>query len=240
MSDLIAHRGGQIVTRDELDLIPLPEQTETYVPVSHYHFANKMLTLGQEILRDYMVAGETYAVARNGNQLFALLNFRRDNAEMGLSIAFRNSYDRSMSLGIAIGASVFICDNLALYGELAVMKKHSKNVWNELEDIAIATLYRSQRNFDQVVADSDVLKSIPVGNDDAFRLMGLLYGRDIVSPRQLTVLKDEWLRPSHQEFSERNKWSFLNACTEALKTTPPVAILEKHIEAYNLLVSGSW
>jgi hypothetical protein len=50
-----------------------------------------MLTLGRKILRDYIVAGETYAVARNGNQLFALLGFKRDNTEMGLSIAFRNS-----------------------------------------------------------------------------------------------------------------------------------------------------
>jgi hypothetical protein len=236
MSDLMAHRGGQLVTRDALDLIPLPEQTETYVPVSHYHFANKMMALGTEILRDYVVAGETYAVARNGNQLFALLNFKKDNTEMGLSIAFRNSYDRSMSLGIAIGANVFICDNLALQGEIAVMKKHTKGVWNELEDIAIATLYKSQRNFDQVVADSETLKAIPVDNDAAFRLMGMLYGHDIIGPRQLTVVKDEWLKPSHEEFKERNKWSFLNACTEALKTTPPVAILEKHIECYNAVL----
>lgn len=67
MSDLMAHRGGQLVTRDALDLIPLPEQTESYMPVSHYHFANKMMALGTEILRDYVLAGETYAVARNGN-----------------------------------------------------------------------------------------------------------------------------------------------------------------------------
>lgn len=236
MSDLIAHRGAQIVTRDALDLIPLPEQTETYVPVSHYDFAAKILALGQEILRDYAISGETYAVAKNGNQLFALINYKQDNAEMGLSIAFRNSYDRSMSLGLAVGANVFICDNLALHGEIAVMKKHTKNVWVELEDIAIATLYKSQRNFDQVVADSQTLKSIPVNDDDAFRLMGVLYGHDIIGPRQLTVVKDEWLKPSHEEFTDRNKWSFLNACTEALKTTPPVAILEKHIACYNAVL----
>jgi hypothetical protein len=67
-------------------------------------------------------------LARQGNQLFALLNFKKDHNELGLSVAFRNSYDRSMSIGLAIGASVFICDNLALNGDIAVMKKHTKNV----------------------------------------------------------------------------------------------------------------
>ena len=236
MSDLITQRGSQLVTRDQLDLVPVPEQTESYIPVSHYDLAEKIYSLSSEILKDYTILGESYAVSRNGNQLFALLNFKRENAEMGLSVAFRNSYDKSMSLGIAIGAQVLICDNLALHGEIAVMKKHTKNVWIEFEDIAIANLYRSQRNFDKVVADSQRLKGISLKNDDAYRLMGMLYGHGVVSPRQLTTLKHEWLHPSHEEFHERNKWAFFNATTEALKSTPPVSIMEKHVRAYREIV----
>jgi hypothetical protein len=236
MSDLLTQRGSQLVTRDQLDLVPLPEETESYIPVPHYHLAGKILSLTGEILKDYTLAGETYAVSRSGNQLFALLNFRREHNEIGLSVAFRNSYDKSMSLGIAVGGQVFICDNLMLYGEIAVMKKHTKNVWIEFEDIAIASLYKSQRNFEKVVADSEKLKGLTLKNDDAYRLMGLLYGHGVVSPRQLTALKAEWLRPSHPEFSERNKWAFFNATTEALKSTPPVCIMEKHIEAYREIV----
>lgn len=99
------------MTRDQLDLIQVPEATGSYVPVSHYHLADKLLGMSTDILRDYALVGEEYAVARQGNQLFAVLKFRKDNADMALSIAFRNSYDRSMSLGIAIGATVFVCDN---------------------------------------------------------------------------------------------------------------------------------
>lgn len=238
MSDLITQRGSQLITRDQLDLIPLPEETESYVPVSHYHLSGKILSLTTEILKDYTLAGESYAVSRNGNQLFALLNFQREQREIGLSVAFRNSYDKSMSLGIAIGGQVFICDNLMLHGEIAVMKKHTKNVWVEFEDIAIASLYKSQRNFEKVMEDSGKLKGLSLRNDDAYRLMGMLYGHGVISPRQLTTLKEEWLHPSHEEFTERNKWAFMNATTEALKTTPPVSIMEKHIEAYREIVEG--
>lgn len=238
MQGMMMHRGGEIVTRDQLDLIKVPDQTDSYIPVSHYALADKITSFSKDLLRDYSLVGENYAVARQGNQMFALLKFKSDNEEMGLSVAFRNSYDKSMSVGIAIGASVFICDNLALHGDIAIMKKHTKNVWDGLGDLAIATLYKAQKNFDKVVYDSQRMKEIPVNNDEAFRLMGYLYGHNLVSPRQITVLKDEWLKPSHEEFQDRNMWSLFNAATECLKSTPPTIIMEKHAGVYQALAGG--
>ncbi|OPY62039.1 MAG: hypothetical protein A4E57_04068 [Syntrophorhabdaceae bacterium PtaU1.Bin034] len=116
------------------------------------------------------------------------------------------------------------------------MRKHTKNVWHELEDAAITTLYKSQKSFDRIVADTGLMKRQPVKDDEAFRLMGMLFGRGIVSPRQIAVLKEEWLRPSHREFEDRTMWSFFNATTESLKSCPPVTIMEKHAQAYDLLV----
>jgi hypothetical protein len=236
MEEMILHRGGRIITKQELDLIPVPDETDSYIPVSHYHLADKFLTVSRDLLTDFTLIGESYAIARQGQQLFALLNFKRDHSEIGLSVAFRNSYDRSMSVGLAIGASVFICDNLALHGEIAIMKKHTKGVWNSLEDLAITTLYRAQHNFEKVITDAERLKGISLDNREAFELMGVLYGHEVVSPRQLPVIKEEWLHPSHGEFSERNRWSFFNAVTEALKSTPPVSIMEKHVRAYREIV----
>ena len=236
MNELMLHRGGNLVTKADLHLVSLPAATDSYLPVSHYHLADKLLTISQDLLTDYVLTGEHYALARSGNQLFALLNFQKDNKELGLSVAFRNSYDRSMCIGLAIGASVFICDNLALNGDIAIMKKHTKNVWNGLEDLAISTLYRAGKNFQKVIADADRLKAIPMDNRNAFELMGYLFGQDIISPRQLTMVKDEWLKPTHPEFQDRNKWSFFNAVTEALKSCPPVSIMEKHKEAYRAVI----
>ncbi len=238
MTELFVHRGGEIVTRDQLDLIQTPETTDSYVPVPHYHLAGKLVSLSSDILRDYTLIGENYAIARQGNQMFAVLKFQREESDMGLSIAFRNSYDRSMSLGIAIGATVFVCDNLALQGDIVIMKKHTKNVWNELENEAIATLYRSQKQFDEIVADTKLLKKQRLQNDEAFMFMGMLFGYGVVSPRQITTLKQEWERPSYPDFEERNMWSFFNAATESLKSCPPFSIMEKHAQAYHLLVKS--
>ncbi|HOG37693.1 MAG TPA: DUF932 domain-containing protein [Candidatus Woesebacteria bacterium] len=233
---LLMHRGGEYVTKEQLDLIPVPEATESYVPVSHYHLTDKFLTISQDILRDYVLIGQNYGIARQGQQLFAVLKFQNEKSEMGLSIAFRNSYDRSMAIGLAIGASVFVCDNLALSGDVTVMKKHTKNVWEDLEETAIATIYKSQKNYTQIVCDAEAFKTLPMGNNAAFRTMGLLFGTNIISPRQLTILKDEWLKPSYKEFESRNLWSFYNAATESLKSSPPVTIMEKHIRLHETLI----
>lgn len=238
MNELVLHRGAVKATRGELDLIPVPAPTESYQPVSHFDLASKLVTIGQDILTDYTLIGENYGLARNGQQLFAVLKFKKGEGDMALSVGFRNSYDKSMTVGLCCGASVFVCDNLALHGQIAVMKKHTKNVWTALEDLAITTLYKSQHTYQQIVADSEAMRGNPVDDDTAFGLIGYLFGHDVLSPRMLPVVKDNWLKPAHPDFHDRNAWSFYNACTEALKAAPPQTVMERHIELHNAIVGG--
>ncbi len=235
---LLVHRGGHIVTRDDLALVPVPEATESYLPVPHNHLADTLSTIGQDILKGFDLHKEQYALAREGSQMFGVHVFKSANTELGLSIGFRNSYDKSMAIGIAIGAEVFVCDNLALTGDITIMKKHTLNVWQGLEDAAFATLYRSQKNFEKIIADSETLKGRVLDNREAFKMIGLLFGHGILTPRQLPVVKNEWLKPAHPEFSLRNIWSFYNACTEALKSCPPIVIMEKHIQLHTMLTEN--
>jgi hypothetical protein len=229
-------KGSKSVSRQELDLITIPPETETWKPVGHYHLAELILTVSADVLTDYALIGENYGIARQGNQLFAILNFKADSSEMAMSIAFRNSYDKSMAFGMAFGASVFVCDNLCLTGDVVVMKKHSKTILDTLEDLVIANIFRARRNYEKVLIDSERLKNRPLANEQAFAIMGNLFGNGIVSPRQLTVLRDEWLKPTHQDFQPRNSWSLMNATTQALKTTPPYLAIERNTRAYNTII----
>jgi hypothetical protein len=236
MEGLVLHRGAVKVNRGELDLIPVPSPTESYQPVSHFDLASKLVTIGQDILTDYTLIGENYGLARQGQQLFAVLKFQKGDNGMGLSVGFRNSYDKSMTVGLCCGATVFVCDNLALHGQIAVMKKHTKNVWAALEDLAITTLYKSQHTYQQIVADAEQMKASPLDDDLAYGLIGYLFGHDILSPRMLPVVKEQWLKPAHPDFQGRNAWSLYNGCTEALKSAPPCSVMERHIqlhEAFN-------
>lgn len=236
---LAVHKGGNVATKDDLALVPIPEATDSYIPVPHNHLADTLSTIGQDILNGFSLEKEQYALARNGNQMFGVLVFKNSDNELGLSIGFRNSYDKSMAVGIAVGAEVFVCDNLAFTGDITILRKHTANVWSSLEDTAISTLYRSRKNFHKIAEDAEVLKERALDNKKAFRMMGLLFGRNVLTPRQLPVVKKEWLTPSHMTFMPRNMWSFYNACTEALKSCPPVLIMEKHIALHNMVMTES-
>ena len=238
MTQLLLHAGGDYCTLDDLRHIPLPAETQTYKPVSHYDLATNLAEVSGSMLVDYELDRSQYGIARDGNQLFGVHTYRNGSDSMGLSIGFRNSYDKSISVGIAIGASVFVCDNLALTGEIAIARKHTSNVWQDLEELIITTIYRSQHNFKRIVEDAQLMQGQYLSDNDAYRLIGLLYGNSVITPRQIPVVKKEWLTPSHPEFSDRNVWSLYNAATEALKSSPPNKIMEKHIALHEMLSPG--
>jgi hypothetical protein len=232
---LLLHCGAKTATLNDLSTIPLPETTDTYKAVSHHDLALALAKEASVVLWNHRLDHSYYGLARDGKQMFGVHVFKNGHSDLGLSIGFRNSYDKSMSVGIAIGASVFVCDNLALTGDVTIMRKHTVNVWQDLQEMVITTLHRSKSNFSKIQEDSEVMKAHHLRDDDAFRLIGFLYGRGVLTPRQLPVVKKEWHKPTYQPFGPRNMWSFYNACTEALKQTPPLKIMERHIHLHELL-----
>jgi hypothetical protein len=237
MTKMLLHVGGQEVTRETIQSIPIPAQTDSYMPVPHIQLIDTLSTIGQDLLNEYTLESQTLALARDGKQLFAFLSFKTGDRETALSFAFRNSYDKSMSIGFAAGMSVFICDNLALTGDIVVMKKHTKNVFKEIENSAITTLYKARGNYQGLLADKDKMKTQLLTDDNAFRAMGLLFGKGILSPRQLPVVLKEWQKPSHDEFQEKNVWSLYNAVTEVMKTAPPLEVMERTVNLHKLAMS---
>jgi len=228
---------NQYVGLDVLKQVPLPEATESYQPVSHYDLAVNLAKVAGDILPDQTLLNSQFGLARNGNQLFGVHTFRNGSDEMGMSIGFRNSYDKSMSVGIALGASVFVCENLAFTGDITIMRKHTINVWNDLEELMITTIYRSRANFTRIREDAEEMKRLNVDNDSAYKVMGLLFGKGMLTPRQLPVMKREWLKPAYEDFQPRNLWSLYNAGTEALKSCQPNKIMEKHIKLHEFFTS---
>jgi len=236
MTLLMHSQDGQHVPRAELANIPLPQRTDSYQPVPHAELVRMIETIGRDILTVYRFDREDYGLARDGRQLFGTHTYRvSEDDQMGLTIGFRNSYDKSLSVGLAVGASVFVCDNLAFAGDLTVMRKHTANVLTDLEDMVIATIFRCRKNYRQISTDAESMADFHLDDDDAFRMLGLLFGKGVLTPRQLPIVKREWMKPTYPDFEPRNLWSFYNACTEGLKGSPPARIMEKHIQLHNLL-----
>ncbi len=236
MKGLMLHQGGIEVGLPELQAVPLPQKTDSYQPVAHADLAMNLQRVASDLLRGYTFDHSNYGLNKEGQQMFGIHTFRNGSDEMGMSIGFRNSYDKSMSVGIAIGASVFVCDNLALTGEVTVMKKHTLNVLIELEEKIVTTIYRSKNNFTNILEDSEKMKVLNLSDDNAFKIMGLLYGHKVVSPTQMSVMNREWANPVYDDFAPRNLWSLYNCANSALKSSPHNKIMEKHIALHETMM----
>ena len=229
------------VTMDTLSDIVLPNKTSSYVPVSHVDFIKNTKDIADRILDKHQLHKEQYGIAKDGKQMFGTLTYKEsfhdDPQEIGLSIGLRNSYDKSMSLGICSGASVFVCENLMMTGEIVVMRMHTGSIIDELKGLIFNALLKAEDKFSTIHADSQKLKKyILEDNTTAYNLMGRLYGYGVLTERQLPVMKRAWTTPQHEEFKPRTAWSLYNAGTEALKTTHPVHKMKRHLQMHRMVV----
>ena len=236
---MVLHCGGTPIDENGLLNIQLPEETDTYKPIAHYDLAQNAINIGNDLLKDYTHSFSQHAVAKEGQRYFGIYTFvKKDNTKdnhdlLNYNIAIRNSYDKSMSIGVAMGATVFVCDNLALTGDIHVMRKHTQNVASDLEEMLITNIYKSQNNFWNICEDRAKMHEAKLTDNDAYQLMGTMFGNGVIKPRQLNQTLREWRNPLHEEFNARNVWSLYNAMTSSLKSTPPNKIMEKHIALHD-------
>ena len=233
MSTFMIHCGGKQVNFAELSAIPLPERTDTYEPVPFSDLLVNTKRICDDIL-DLEFVDQKLAVSKNEQRFFGLLQYKDPkNEEMGQAIGIRSSHDKSMSNGFCSGATVFVCDNMAFTGDITYMRKHTKNVMDDLQDKLVSVLYRSKDKFFNIIEDTKNMKEISISTDDAYSFIGRAFGHKTLGARQAGDAIRHWNSPPYSEFMQKNVWSLYNACTESLKSTPPNTILERHIDLHD-------
>src|SRR5262245_46319167 len=127
MSGTLSHSASDLVTRSELAAIPVPPATASWKPIAHGELVQAIER--QLLVRGIRIEKEQYAIQRQGARLFAVLDLAIESvAGATAAIGIRTSNDRSMALEVAVGAKVFVCDNLAFSGDLiALRRKHTSH-----------------------------------------------------------------------------------------------------------------
>jgi len=234
-STLMLHCGGESATLEDIAAVPAPSETDSYKPLLHYDLALNTMRIGEEMmgLRDFKVEKAAFGLSNEGRRMFGLVSFKNGDTGMGLAVGFRNSYDKSMSAGFAIGGRVFVCDNLALAGELVVMRRHTGGIIEELKDKLVLIFHRAHQTWDSLVNDRQRMQECELSNDRAYEIIGLAYGRKLIGPRQFIRVGWEWRRaPRYEEFKGRNLWSLYNGFTEVYKGLPIHEVMDRHIKLH--------
>jgi len=156
---LVSHCGTEKITRDQLATILPPESTETFHSVAHIRIIEALFEALS--FRHINVVRDEYAVSRDGMRMFGLLELEYGMEHVNFAIGVRNANDKTMRLAFTVGYFVFICDNLAFYGDFTpVLHKHTKGL--ELQDLVALGVDKMQRNFEPLNADFRRVKLINV------------------------------------------------------------------------------
>lgn len=221
------------MTEQQLFDVPVPQATESYAPVSHESVVTR---IREELDKQGLeVSNSRYQYIRDGERVIGTLDVKASE-EFNYRVAFRNSYDKSMSLAFVAGASVFICSNGMVVGENKFMRKHTGAVNTEMNEHIKATIGDLGDVLNLAVKHSEQMKNIELDR----RTMGELCGRwfleeEIIRSSQLNIIKQQLKKPDFEAFAEPTLWSLYNHATHALKKTTPELYLDKYRDLHNFV-----
>jgi hypothetical protein len=231
---LVVHRGGWEATKADLASVPVPDSTESYHPVPYHRFIEEVeLHIPRFGLE---VRSSQFALAREGGQMFGVLTCSNGTPEKdyALAIGVRNSYDRSLAVGLTLGSRVFCCDNLAFTGEVTMHRKHTVNVFRDLPDLIYRMLSQvaamRERNDGEIAAMK--VRELPPAH--AHHLMIEAIKANVLLASRLPKVIEAWEEPRHGEFTLRTAWSLFNAFTEVQKGSPARAQMEGSLKLSSL------
>src|SRR5207237_2768294 len=119
---LLSHIDTDLVTREQLALVETPDATRSFKPVPHIELIDTLehvLRLNQITIRN-----EKFALRRDGSTLFGVLQLAYQDTPDGMAaLGLRTSNNRTMSIQICAGLSVFVCDNMIFLGDLVAMNR---------------------------------------------------------------------------------------------------------------------
>ena len=231
---LLVHRGGWEATASDLASVPVPEPTSSYHPVPYGRLLEEVELHVPRF--GLTVQSRAYALAREGGQMFGVLTCVNGAAggDYALALGLRNSYDRTLSVGLTLGSRVFCCDNLAFSGEVTMHRKHTINVFRDLPDLIYRMLSQvssMRERTDREIAGMKVRELPPA---HAHHLMVEAIRGDVLPASRLPKVIEAWEKPQHQEFTPRTAWSLFNAFTEVQKGASPRAQMEGSLKLSSL------
>jgi hypothetical protein len=209
---------ARAINREELQTIHTPEATATHRPIAHHTVIDGI----EEALsyRHISIVASQFAVSKDGQKMFGLLEVNQDWEGIRYAIACRNAHDKSMRLSLVAGYRVMICSNMAISGEFRpAMAKHSKHV--NFEEVITIAIDRVQRHFKPMQQQIQQWKDTELSDDQARLVLYKMFVEGEFPKRMLPDVHKHYFQPQYEAFEPRNLWSLSNALTSAVKEIEP-------------------
>ena len=218
LNNLYLHCGGARVEPEQLERVKTPDAVGRWQPVAH-------ATLAAQVRRGLEDAGmkvltEAHALNKAGAQYFGLMQVAidgRTSNEWGTIVGLRNSHDKRFPAALAMGNAVFVCDNLAMAGEVVLARRHTTNILRDLPEVTTRAIGRLSDFVGMTERRATLYRNREMSNTEAHDLIVRALDARAITTTMVPKVLEQWRTPNHPEFSDRNLWSLYNAFTETLK-----------------------
>lgn len=241
-STLIAHNprfNSQLCNLRQLQTLPDPVALgPRHRPVAHKDLVE---TIHREIdSRGYLIDREQMALSRDRQRLFGVIdlvpkgNLWQVDADKtrGTSFGFRNSVDRTMGIQAVAGTRVFVCDNLAMSGDMFAIR--SRNTTGL--DLPAAVEQGFQKFLDHTRVLTVQINALRQMNYSDLAAKELIYdffmSKDApISDRLLPAVHQNYFHPTDEmtDCQPRTLWGIHNAFTRAIQVLAPTAMFAASI-----------
>ena len=215
----------------------IPSATETYSPIPHAVMIDEIVSKVNNTGR-LEIIGQDIHTDKSGDKLVGFLTIRNrliHNDEMNMMIGYKNSYDKSMSAGLAVGLKVMVCSNGMIAGDmLSFRRKHTGTVREELDVKIDESIVLMEQRYPELLEEVEMFKNFPMTRKQKAELLGVMYfEEELVTPHQLAIVKREF--KESENFRDDTLWDTYNNVTEALKTSHPLRHIEDHIKLHDFM-----
>ena len=218
------------VTLEFLTGIDVPQATRTYVPVSHRSIIDSIKEQSDKL--GFQIKNESYLSNKQGTQMLGRFGFLTDDTTMGTELAFRNSYDKSLSIKVITGEQLWICKNGSMIGsDNNYSKKHVSDV-NVLTPSTISEYINSSfDNFEKAIKIRERMKEIELSKRTISTLVGRMFLEDsVINTAQLAIIKNELISPTFNYEADNSLWEFFNHTTYSLKQNHPMTYMNQQVK----------
>lgn len=234
--NLCLHSGGVKVAREQVLEVRTPAATDSWFPVPHHRIIEQVeSSLTSAGLR---IVDQQHGLWRDGQRYFGMMEVRNcENApDYGLIVGLRNSHDKAFSASLALGSSVFVCDNLSFSGEVTLARKHTRFIERDLPRIVSAAVAKLTDQRGKQDARFAAYKAKELTDTQAHDLLIRAIDAKVLPVSNVPATLKEWRAPSHPEFAAgKTAWRLFNAFTETFKGVATPTVVQRSQALHGLL-----
>jgi hypothetical protein len=161
------------------------------------------------------ITEEHHAVTEDGARYFGLLTLKSPYGDYTDTVGLRNSHDKKFPIGIAIGAQVFVCDNLSFSGDHVIKRRHTVNAKRDLPGLVAEVVEPLQHHRQAQHRQFERYQATPLLEYQADHAIMQLYRQGIINVTRISEVVRQWEEPGF-DWGDKTAWRLFNATTHSL------------------------